>query len=272
MKDITIVAIDFLYHDLTRYAIEHSLKHIDPKEVVVISDREIMPGVTTIIQDPVANMTEYNTIMLKGVTEHVNTAHSLYVQWDGIANDRTQWTDEFLDYDYIGAIWPWEPKNKNVGNGGFSLRSKRLLDACMDEHIQLNKSRNMIAEDAVIGIDHRDFLENTHGIKFAPSELATQFSFELGVHRPSFGFHGLWNIFNLMGEEDQDYYYTRIDYKGWNHYKWHHTLAALIRTGRMDIYEFMLNRLIENNPEFLNVISDWLERDSRIPRRELIID
>ena len=44
--------------------------------------------------------------------------------------DGAAWRPEFLDYDYIGAVWPHVLDKYNVGNGGFSLRSKALLEAC----------------------------------------------------------------------------------------------------------------------------------------------
>lgn len=272
MKNITLVAIEFQWHELTKYAIERSLEHIDPREILVISDKEIYPGATHVIRPPVSGMPEYNEVMLKGVAEHITTDQTLYVQWDGIANDKTQWTDEFLKYDYIGAPWPWEREGYNVGNGGFSLRSRRLLDACLDDHVKLTAARNFTAEDTFIGIDYRDFLEEKYGIKFAPTELARQFSFELGKHTPSFGFHGLWNIFNLMTDADMDYFVSRIDYTGWNIYKWHHTLAATIRRNRFDIFAHMLLELEKNNPELLVPVSDWIERDSQNPSTELIIN
>ena len=260
MKDITLVAIEFQWYDLTRYAIEHSLKHIDPKEVLIISDKEILPGARHVNTPPVANISEYANIMLKGVGPHVNTGHALYVQWDGIAYNKDQWTDEFLKYDYIGAPWPWEPEGRNIGNGGFSLRSKKLLDACLDDRIRLGTERS-VAEDNVIGSDNREYLENTYNIKFATTALAKQFSFELGQYQPSFGFHGLWNVFNLMENDDMDYFVSRIDYRGWNIYKWHHTMSAVLRRERTDIYEYMLNKVIEFSPDLLQPLSKWLERE-----------
>jgi hypothetical protein len=271
MKDITLVAIEFQWYDLTKYAIERSIEQIDPKEILVISDKEIMPGAKHIIRDPVNGISEYANIMLRGVGEHVNTNHALYVQWDGIAKDNSRWTDDFLNYDYIGAVWPWEPAGKNVGNGGFSLRSKKLLDACRDKDIVLTAD-TPVAEDAIIGKFKRDYLEKEYDITFAPAELAKQFSFELGEYTPSFGFHGLWNVYNFMSDADLDYFTERIDYKGWNHYKWHHVLAAVIRRNRMDIYETMLNHLIELNPELLPTVADWLERDGNMPSDKLIIN
>jgi hypothetical protein len=272
MKDITLVAIEFQWYDLTKYAIQHSLKHIDPKEIIIISDKQIdIPGAKNIIRPPVTNISEYANIMLKGTAEHVNTKHALYVQWDGMANDQELWDNDFLDYDYIGAPWPWETDGKNIGNGGFSLRSKRLLDACQDPIVCLTKE-DSVAEDKIIGNIQRPYLEEKYGIKFAPIEIAKHFSFELGKYTPSFGFHGLWNIFNFMSDEDMDYFVKRIDYKGWNIYKWHHVLAAVMRKNRMDIYEYMLNELIENSPELLDGVAAWLERDSQNPRTNLVID
>ena len=271
MKNITLVAIEFQWYELTKYAIERSLEHVDVKDIVIISDKEILPGARHIIRPPVANISEYAEIMLKGTAEYVNTDHALYVQWDGIANDKTQWTDEFLKYDYIGAPWPWEPEPNNVGNGGFSLRSKKLLDACQDTIIHLTETEP-IAEDKIIGVHKREYLEANHGIQIAPASLARQFSFELGTHEPSFGFHGLWNVFNLMTDTDMDYFVPLIDYKGWNIYKWHHVLAALLRRCRIDIFTYMLDQLSLHSPELLVPLSDWLARDSQNQQTALVID
>lgn len=270
MKNITLVAIEFQWYDLTKYAIERSLDNIDVKDIVIISDKEIIPGARHIICPPVADISEYAEIMLKGTAEHVTTDHALYVQWDGIANDQAQWTDEFLKYDYIGAPWPWEPAPNNVGNGGFSLRSRKLLDACQDAEVSLTPAEPT-AEDKVIGMHKREYLESKYGIQFAPTELARKFSFELGVHEPSFGFHGLWNVFNLMTDADMDYFVPLIDYNKWNIYKWHHVLAAVIRRNRMDIFTHMLSKLETHSPELVVPLTKWLEQDSQKPSSGLVI-
>jgi hypothetical protein len=158
-----------------------------------------------------------------------------------------------------------------VGNGGFSLRSRKLLHVCgFDSDIQLT-NQEPIAEDNIIAQHNRAYLEREYDIKFAPTEVAKRFSFELGNYRESFGFHGLWNIFNRLGQEDMDYFYPRIDYNNWNIHKWHHTLSAVIRRDRMDIYAYMLGKLIENNPELLQPIAEWLDHDSENPHTKLVI-
>lgn len=261
MKGITLVAIDFKWHDLTRYAIEHTLKHVDVADIITISDVEIMSPARSIIRSPVANMAEYAAIMLKDIAEHVTTDHALYVQWDGMANNSRLWTNEYLKYDYIGAPWPWEPEGRNVGNGGFSLRSRRLLDACADNIIQISEKRQYTAEDAAIGIDHRPYLEKTHGIRYAPTGIARQFSYEFGPSRDSFGFHGIWNVFKSMPLDDQYYYASTIDYTGWTVGKWHAVLMEIIVANNTNLLQLMMQKLVENSESIAEAVVVLLKRD-----------
>ena len=258
MKDVTLVAIDFITHNLTKFAVEHSLKSFEPKEILVISDQDFVSGSTYQQHSPVSGMSEYANVMLKGVS--VNTSHALYVQWDGMVNTATMWSDEFLEYDYIGAPWPWMPEGKNVGNGGFSLRSRKLLEICAtDANINLTTDEP-VAEDNIIGIRNRQYLESTHGIKFAPTSVAEKFSFELGVPRPSFGFHGLWNMVSQLSDADLAYILPLINYADWNIYKWVHTLTAAVHRGDQDILNLLLQKLVEHKPEVLPQISNHLEQ------------
>src|SRR5512143_2546534 len=84
---------------------------------------------------PLASRDAYSALMLKGLREHVETPHALVVQWDGYVVNPDAWTDEFLAHDYIGAPWYWAAEGSRVGNGGFSLRSRRLLDALADPSV-----------------------------------------------------------------------------------------------------------------------------------------
>jgi hypothetical protein len=72
----------------------------------------------------------YSRFMLQDLADHVKTDHVLVVQWDGFILDADAWDDRFLEFDYIGAPWPHFGDDHDVGNGGFSLRSRRLLEAC----------------------------------------------------------------------------------------------------------------------------------------------
>ena len=72
-----------------------------------------------------------------------------------------------------------------VGNGGFSLRSKKLLEASASIPIQCNGP-----EDVFICNDNYDyFIKN--GIKYAPVEIADKFSKDYSqCKNDTFGFHG----------------------------------------------------------------------------------
>ena len=158
------------------------------------------------ISIPSIDFLGYSKFMIEDLYRYIDTDYCLVIQADGFVINPQLWNDNFLDYDYIGAPWPHivglnnSPQgafsfDKNrVGNGGFSLRSKKLLEACslmkFDELTLPIKSEDMV-------ICHFFYEElQKAGITFAPLDLANQFSIEslipgLNVDlSSSFGFHG----------------------------------------------------------------------------------
>lgn len=107
------------------------------------------------------------------------TPHVLYIQHDARLLNPDAWTDEFLQYDYIGAPWPAGHITPEivVGNGGFSLRSGKLVETIAALGLTLN-TPPYDNEDVNICYNHRAILER-HGIRFAPPALAARFSREL---------------------------------------------------------------------------------------------
>ena len=96
--------------------------------------------------------------------------HFLSVHEDGFPIDPSLWTDEFLDYDYIGAPWaassPWVPGGQPmVGNGGFYLESRRCLDA--KARLPFLNPDAPEAGDVFPCITHRAQMEQA-GVRFAP--------------------------------------------------------------------------------------------------------
>jgi len=127
---------------------------------------------------------DYSKFVVKELYKYFETDYVLIVQWDGYVLNPKAWTDEFLQYDYIGAPWHFRTDIK-VGNGGFSLRSKKLMTllATSPEITRLHP------EDDTTTIIYRQFLIDK-GIKFAPVELAYKFSVEHEPYVGSFGYHG----------------------------------------------------------------------------------
>lgn len=111
--------------------------------------------------------------------------HVLLCQGDGFPINPDQWNDEWLQYDYIGAPWPkhlvtgkdLSTGAYRVGNGGFSLRSRKLMRACLGLAWPAGLDWPDPPEDVVICQYYRDELEDA-GIKFAPPEVSAYFSVE----------------------------------------------------------------------------------------------
>lgn len=143
---------------------------------------------------------QYNHFILKRLHKHINSEHCLIYQHDGFIHTPSNWSDLYMQYDYVGAVWPdkwWCPQNR-VGNGGFSLRSKRLLNtlASMEVDSEVN-------EDMYICINSYEHLIAKE-IKFAPPEVACEFSIEEDTEfnndiDKTFGFHGSSERKHLYG-------------------------------------------------------------------------
>jgi len=203
LPDVTLICADTLNPDLAARALARSCERIRYGRALFLTDRAERPaGLPPEVEigriGTLATRDDYSRLMLKGLGAHVRTSHALVVQWDGYVVNPDAWTDAFLDVDYCGAPWPWGDENRRVGNGGFSLRSRRLLDALASPEIVLAGN-----EDETIGVHRREWLEATHGIRFAPVELANRFSFEVAyaIGKP-FGFHGLFNFCRVMGGDE----------------------------------------------------------------------
>ena len=178
----------------------------------------------------VPDVAAYSHFMLRGLLAHVSTGHALVVQWDGYVVDTTAWSPEFLQVDYIGAPWPDARPGFEVGNGGFSLRSRRLLEALQDPGFPPRHP-----EDVCIGVDHRRRLEAEHGIRFAPIALARRFAHERGTRSgASFGFHGLFNLHREMTAPELGRLLTRLPDTMLAGLDAVHLAHALIDEGRID--------------------------------------
>jgi len=139
----------------------------------------------------------YSYFCLMELPKYIETEFCLVVQHDGFIVNPDMWTNEFLKYDYIGAPWIDNYVNR-VGNGGFSLRSKKFLDAGLD----IFKNESIMEHEDLLACvyKYQDFIDR--GVKFAPVDLAIRFSIEHVVPElreiKSFGFHG---TFTEMGRK-----------------------------------------------------------------------
>ena len=133
LRGVTLCCIDTANHALAVRALRCSGAAIRFARTLFITDRDVgEPGIEARVIEPLASRDAYSQFVLKSLQAHVDTPHVLLVQWDGYAVNPGAWRAEFLDYDYIGAKWLWHTDAMRVGNGGFSLRSRKLLEALQD--------------------------------------------------------------------------------------------------------------------------------------------
>jgi len=148
----------------------------------------------------IKDINDFNYYMFMELGKHINTSHALYVQAHAWIAYADLWDDDWLEYDYIGAGWPLVKNSyiandgtiARVGNGGFSLRSKKLMDLPKKMGWELREEQGWRNEDGNICCYWRkEMLEN--GIKYAPLEVAVTFAYENTIPEnvgiTPFGFH-----------------------------------------------------------------------------------
>jgi uncharacterized protein DUF5672 len=198
LGDVTLVAATSVALEATIEALESSMAQAEFSHVLLLSDRSPPPRTDSRIIwrriEALRSRADYSDFMLAGLADHIASSHALCIQWDGFVLNGRAWDERFLEYDYVGAVWPQFGDGRNVGNGGFSLRSRRLLEACRD----LLPTGEAVAEDLAICRVHRDVLEE-QGLRFAPEEVARAFSYERTAPvGEEFGFHGAFNLVRHM--------------------------------------------------------------------------
>jgi len=200
LSNITLCTVSSVHIEHHIRALKYSSRYFKFANTKFISDKEIdQPGIEWIRCEEMKSQNDYSFFMVNEFYKHIDTDFVLVVQADGFIINPHKWTDIFLEYDYIGAPWPHEPQygfagNTRVGNGGFSLRSKRFIELPV-QHDFRNRTMNFDTwhEDAFYCIHNRSLLES-YGCKFAPLEVAKHFSHE--IHEADlegiepFGFHG----------------------------------------------------------------------------------
>jgi hypothetical protein len=191
LPNVTLVCIDTVNYGPAINAINKSLEKIKPAKTIFFTDIACVANddFDVINIKHLYSKKDYSKFMMKELGKHIQTDFMLVIQWDGYVLDENAWDDEFLKYDYIGAPWIYGD-GKNVGNGGFSLRSTYLHKVLAEDHFIVPMS----LEDDAICRTYREYLENVYRIKFAPEELAHKFSFELNRPRQeTFGFHSFFH-------------------------------------------------------------------------------
>jgi len=198
LPDVTLCAASSVNVEQTIYAMKQCQAGIAFGRTILLTDADCPQAsaeMDVINIPPLRSGAEYSSFIIERLPDYIETDFVLLVQWDGFILNPKLWDPQFREHDYIGARWPQFKDCRCVGNGGFSLRSRALLQACLDPDFKVSHP-----EDVAICRDNRTLLEEKFGLKFAAPSLADRFSFErLKPEQPTFGFHGAFNIPRTMG-------------------------------------------------------------------------
>lgn len=232
LQNTTLVTISSVDIELTLLSLVISNLNTNFNRVLFFTSKEIdqkylelFPQLEIVKIHPIRSLVEYSRFIIKELNSFIDTEFCLVTQGDGFIINPQFWSEEFLNYDYIAAPWRNQSHlvnsqgetvdildlNKNrVGNGGFSLRSKKLLELSSQLDFD-NIKTSSLSEDLIICHYFYEWFKD-QGIKFAPLEIATKFSFEQTIEevenlswKTTFGFHGKPHLIPVLNKLSQDW-------------------------------------------------------------------
>lgn len=176
LPTVTFIIVENRWPERVRNFCDHIRCHVAEAQIAVKAD---LPAS--------ADKSHYDRFCALELHTIFNTPHALVCQLDGYPIHWSGWEEGFLDYDYIGAPWPasWVPEGCRVGNGGFSLRSRRLC-------LALSTQPWVPMADDVFICQHAALEMRRLGMRYAPVSVAARFAVEHPVPESvplPFGFH-----------------------------------------------------------------------------------
>ena len=216
LPQVTLMGIDVVTPERTAMSLKQSMRWVDFGRVVLLSNLGMNRGLEGLHHGEVEmkHITQGNTMAkpmpwhkalpvdyemdnLLRPAEYCDRGYVLFCEWDAGVLNPLAWNPEFLKYDFIGAPWvrhndpgwPACDETNNVGNFGFSLRSKRFCETIAQAVANHKGDPAMLSSDRWACRTMRPYLES-RGVKFAPWEVAMRFSCENAIYSGQFGFHG----------------------------------------------------------------------------------
>lgn len=125
LPNVTCMCIDGVNARRAVNVLEHCKKLCDFGAVKLLTHHNIdYPHKVEIV--PLNTLIAYSIFCLTEMHKHVDTSHVLIVQRDGWILNTQTWNNDWLNYDYIAPLFV---QHDDVGSGGFSMRSKKMMEA-----------------------------------------------------------------------------------------------------------------------------------------------
>ncbi len=205
LPNVTLVCIDCTDADLALKVLEICKSKADFGDVKLLTSIILNEEQNThkIEIDTLKSLVMYSVFCLTELYKYIDTTHLLIVQRDGFILNPQSFKMEWLELDYIAPLFV---QMDIVGSGGFSLRSKRIMEYAAhilpkwngtEQHA--NELQKILGyyEDGVVCLK-REF---SH-FKFATKEQASEFG-QGGNRNPEyfnekpFGFHRTWQTIDF---------------------------------------------------------------------------
>lgn len=211
LTSVTLLSIDTVDPMRTIKAMRYSLlqakfadavlvtdaKKYKPEMLRTIGGRGRIDQITVHFVEP-GPRSDYERQIVAELPRWFQTDFCLFQEWDSAIVNRNAWNPDWLNYDFIGAPWPYDfnengyppcTKDNCVGNGGFSLRSLRFCIQTGKLFHQMGKPTEATRlSDAWICRTVRPQLDM--GLSVAPEAEALKFSCENRFYNGQFGIHG----------------------------------------------------------------------------------
>ena len=178
----------------------HGNKNIDYVNNIIDNQLTQYKQRISLVNLNVDNLTDYeysDILKNKDIYDYIKTEHFLIFQTDTlILKENKHLINGFLQYDYVGAPWKMD---KNVGNGGLSLRRKSKMLEIIDQNSKQNTieihgkifNTSEIHEDIFFS-----YCKDVYVYK-PDFETAQHFSVETVFNDKSFGIHKPWHFIEL---------------------------------------------------------------------------
>ena len=202
LPSVTLMAIDCINAQKAINVLEHCKKMADFGAIKFLTSIPIEYEHRVQIM-PLNSLIAYSIFMLTKCADYIDTPNVLIVQCDGWILNPQSFKHEWLNLDYIAGLFM---QNDHCGSGGFSLRSKKIMQRATEimpkwdgsqEHAEEIEKSLGYYEDGELCLSHK-----FRGLKFASLEDAADFS-QAGNRNPRyfrerpFGFHRTFQVIDF---------------------------------------------------------------------------
>ena len=185
LKSVTLAAMTSVRLKPTIKAMEYSMRGVKFADSILITHEK-----PSDLPDSIRykHIDKFNYSMVYDLYKYIDTEFALIIHYDGFVVNPSMWSDEFLEYDYIGAPWPLPPEDDKItyrdinGNlcrvgNSVSIRSRRLMELPSKINMPWEPFHGWYNEDGYICCNNRHIFEQ-YGMKYAPLEVAIRFGQE----------------------------------------------------------------------------------------------